>query len=115
VPAEAIAGALAQELSDQKASLMNYGRMLGSAAYAHLFLEAMFIAGSVRKPFNRNQGASDNILDWYNADPNAMTVGQDLWKKAGNPLLVDYGPAGSSRTPFGPFSIIRTILPSRHM
>lgn len=94
VPAEAIAGALAQEQFDQKSSLENYGKMVISTAGAHAFLEAMFIAGMARSPFNPNRGASDTILDWYNADPNAITVGQDRWKKARNPLLVDYGPAG---------------------
>lgn len=94
VSAEAIAGALAQELSDQTTSLKNYGKMAGSAAYAHLFLERMFLEGAARNPFHPTQGASDRILDWYNVDPNAMTVGQDLEKKIWNPLLVDYGPAG---------------------
>lgn len=94
VSAEAIAGALAQELSDQTTSLKNYGKMVGSTAYAHAFLEAMFIAGMARNPFHPTQGATDSILDWYNADPNAMTVGQDIEKKLRNPLLVDYGPAG---------------------
>lgn len=65
-----------------------------SAAKAHLFLNLMFAAGTARNPFNPSQGASDTILDLHNTDPNAMTVGKDLWKKAGNPLLVDYGPAG---------------------
>jgi hypothetical protein len=94
VSAEAVAGALAQEQFDQKNSLTNYGKMVLSAANARAFLEAMFIAGIARNPFNPNQGAPDNILDLYNADPNAMTVGQDSWKKVRKPLLVDYGPAG---------------------
>jgi hypothetical protein len=85
---------LAQEQFDQNASLENYGRMALSAADAHLFLKLMFVAGMARNPFNPSQGASDTILNLYNADPNAMTVGKDLLKKAGNPLLVDYGPAG---------------------
>ena len=94
VSAEAIAGALAQELSDQTTSLMNYGKMVGSAADAHTFLGGMLLAGMARNPFHPMQGASDSILDWYNADPNATTVGQDIGKKLRNPLLVDYGPAG---------------------
>lgn len=94
VSPEAIAGALAQEQFDQNASLENHGRMALSAAKAHLFLNLMFAAGTARNPFNPSQGASDTILDLHNTDPNAMTVGKDLWKKAGNPLLVDYGPAG---------------------
>ena len=94
VSAEAIAGALAQELSDQTTSLKNYGKKAGSTAYAHTFLNGMFLEGMARNPFHPTQGASDSILDWYNADPNAMTVGQDLEKKVRNPLLIDYGPAG---------------------
>lgn len=94
VSSEAIAGALAQEQFDQKISLENYARMALSAANANAFLKTMFIAGVARNPLNPRQGASDNILDWYNADPNAMTVGKDIRKKLRNPLLVDYGPAG---------------------
>ena len=94
VSAEAIAGALAQEQFDQEASLENYGRMVLSAADAKVFLNAMFIGGLARDPLNPSRGASDNILNLYNADPNVITVGQDRWKKVGNPLLVDYGPAG---------------------
>jgi hypothetical protein len=82
VPAEAIAGALAQELSDQTSSVKNYGKMVGSSAYARLFLDRMFLEGMARNPFHPTQGASDRILDWYNADPNAMTVGQDLEKRS---------------------------------
>lgn len=84
VPAEAIAGALAQELSDQTDSLTNYGKMVGSSAFAHLFLDGMFLEGVATNPFHPAQGASDRILDWYNADPNATTVGQDLEKKVRN-------------------------------
>ena len=94
VPPEAIAGALAQEQFDQKASLMNYGRMVGSAVLAREFLDRTFIDGKARNRFHPTQGASDIILNSYNADPNAITVGQDRWKKVRNPLLVDYGPAG---------------------
>ena len=90
--------------------------MVLSAVYAHAFLEKMFIEGLAMNPFHPTQGTSDNILDRYNADPNAITVGQDGWKKVGNPLLVDYGPAGMKFQ-----NAIRAILdnpddlPSRHM
>jgi hypothetical protein len=94
VPPEAIAGALAQELFDQKDSLTNYARMVGSAVFAREFLDRMFIEGKDRNPSHPTQGASDIIRDRYNADPDATTVGRDLRKKFGNPLLVDYGPAG---------------------
>ncbi|MBH5400898.1 hypothetical protein HZZ13_24420 [Bradyrhizobium sp. CNPSo 4010] len=94
VPAEAIAGALAQEQFDQQDSLTNYARMVGSAVLAREFLDRMFIDGRTRNRLHPTQGASDIILDRYNADPNAMTVGKDIRKKLGNPLLVDYGPSG---------------------
>ena len=55
VPAEAIAGALAQEQFDQKNSWMNHGKMALSATNARAFLEAMLIGGMVRNPFNPNQ------------------------------------------------------------
>lgn len=51
VPAEAIAGALAQEQFDQKESLTNYARMIGSALFAREFLDRMFIDGRARKTF----------------------------------------------------------------
>lgn len=54
----------------------------------------MLIEGVARNPLHPVQGASDNILDRYNADSNAATVGSDIWAKINNPLLVDYGPAG---------------------
>jgi hypothetical protein len=50
--------------------------------------------GMARNPFHPERGASDAILDKYNADPNAITVGRDWGKKYENPLLADYGPAG---------------------
>ncbi|MDA9437622.1 hypothetical protein XH98_00525 [Bradyrhizobium sp. CCBAU 51745] len=78
VPAEAIAGALAQEQFDQKNSWINHGKMALSAADAGAFLTAMLVGGMVRNPFNPSQGASDNILNRYHADPNAMTNGQDF-------------------------------------
>lgn len=105
VSPEAIAGALAQEQFDQKNSLENYGKRLLSAADAHGFLDWMFIKGLATNPFHPTRGASDSILDKYNADPNAITVGPDWEKKIRNPLLVDYGPAGMKFQ-----SAIRAIL-----
>ncbi|MBJ7401982.1 MAG: hypothetical protein JHD07_01205 [Bradyrhizobium sp.] len=94
MPAEAIAGALVQERFDQTDSLTNYARMVGSSLVAREFLDRRFIDGRERNRLHPTQGASDIILDKYNADPNAMTVGRDIRKKIKNPLLVDYGPAG---------------------
>ena len=94
VPPEAVAGALAQELFDQKDSLANYARMIGSAVFAREFLDRTFVDGKERNPARPTLGASDIILGRYNADRDATTVGRDIWKKFRNPLLVDYGPAG---------------------
>ncbi|TFV80601.1 hypothetical protein E4K64_01995 [Bradyrhizobium frederickii] len=58
VSAEAIAGALAQELSDQTTSLTNYGKRVVSAASAHTFLNWMLLKGMARNPFHPTQGAS---------------------------------------------------------
>jgi hypothetical protein len=78
VPAEAIAGALVQERFDQTDSLTNYARMVGSSLVAREFLDRRFIDGRERNRLHPTQGASDIILDKYNADPNAMTVGRDI-------------------------------------
>src|ERR1700722_10572221 len=94
VPAEAIAGALAQEQFDQTSSFVNVMKAAGSSLYANTFLSAVYKEGSETNPSNPELGASNIILNQYNADPNAITVGSDISAKFGNPLLVDYGPAG---------------------
>jgi len=94
VPAEAIAGSLAQEQFDQDASFVNEFKAAGSSAYAHGFLATMYAKGLATHPFDPQLGASNFILDQYNANPNAITVGSDLGAKYDNALLVDYGPAG---------------------
>ncbi|WP_420965176.1 hypothetical protein [Bradyrhizobium sp. B120] len=94
VPAEAIAGALAQEQFDQTASYENEMKAYLSSLYADMSLGTAYARGLARNPFNAERGASDHILGRYRANPNAITVGSDAWTKIFNPLLVDYGPAG---------------------
>jgi hypothetical protein len=94
VPAEAIAGSLAQEQFDQNASFVNEFKVAGSSAVADAFLSGMYVEGSATNPADPQLGASNLILDQYNANPNAITVGSDVLAKLRNGLLVDYGPAG---------------------
>ncbi|AUC98407.1 hypothetical protein CWS35_32250 [Bradyrhizobium sp. SK17] len=94
VPAEAIAGALAQEQFDQTASYENEMKAHLSSLYANMSLGKVYARGLAKSPFNAERGASDLILGEYRANPNAITVGSDVWTKLVNPLLVDYGPAG---------------------
>ncbi|MBR0756574.1 hypothetical protein JQ604_30720 [Bradyrhizobium jicamae] len=94
VPAEAIAGSLAQEQFDQTASSWNEMKARLSSFNADGFLAAAYAVGRATNPSNPEQGASDFILGRYNSDPNAITVGSDVLKKSTHPLLVDYGPAG---------------------
>lgn len=65
-----------------------------SSLYADMYLGGAYARGLARNPFNAERGASDHILGEYRANPNAITVGSDVWTKIVNPLLVDYGPAG---------------------
>lgn len=94
VPPEAIAGSLAVEQFDQKASLENWFKAVGSSVVANKFLSQIYKDGSETNPLNPMRGASDIVLGKYNANPNAITVGPDFSVKVHNPLLVDYGPAG---------------------
>src|SRR5882757_1823349 len=94
IPAEAIAGSLAQEQLDQTASSWNQMKAIGSSFYAKEFLAKAYAVGLATNPFDPEQGASDYILEKYNANPNAITVGSDIRTKFDNPLLVDYGLAG---------------------
>lgn len=94
VPAEAIAGSLAQEQFDQTASYWNEVKRTGSTYLAIRFLGEALERGAKINPSDPLQGASSYILHWYNSDPNAITVGSDAQKKLKNGLLIDYGPAG---------------------
>lgn len=94
VPAEAIAGSLAQEQFDQTASYWNEVKRVGSSYWAIQFLREALERGAKINPSDPRQGASSYILNQYNSDPNAITVGSDLPKKFKNALLIDYGPAG---------------------
>ncbi|MGY3444172.1 MULTISPECIES: hypothetical protein [unclassified Bradyrhizobium] len=94
VPAEAIAGSLAQELLDRTASYGNEVRAVGSSLNAYKFLADAYAVGVVTNPLDPKRGASDHILSRYNVAPNAITVGADYRKKWENPLLTDFGAAG---------------------
>jgi hypothetical protein len=94
VPPEAIAGSLAVEQFDQKASLRNWSKAILSAIGANKFLAQMYAEGLAINLFHPEQGASDLILGKYNENPNAITIGSDIPTKLGNGLLIDYGPAG---------------------
>lgn len=94
VPAEAIAGSLAQELLDRTASYENQARAVGSSLNAYRLLADAFAEGVITNPLDPKRGASDHILSRYNVAPNAITVGSDYQKKWENPLLTDFGAAG---------------------
>jgi hypothetical protein len=95
----AIAGAIAQEQLNQsehweRAALS----MLDATGYIGTRYATGLAVGLVSDPLHANtvarKVASDLILSQYNATDNLVTTGRDLWKKAQNSLLVDYGPAG---------------------
>jgi hypothetical protein len=94
VTAEAIAGSVAQEQFDQTASYWNEVKRAGSSYWATHFLREALERGAKINTSDPRQGASSYILDRYNSDPNAITVGSDIEKKFKNALLIDYGPAG---------------------
>lgn len=94
VPAEAVAGSLAQELLDRTASYGNEVKAVGSSLNAYKFLTDAYAVGVVTNPLDPTRGASDHILSRYNVAPNAITVGSDYRKKLENPILADFGAAG---------------------
>lgn len=87
VPAEEIAGSLAQEQLDQTANYWNEVRRAGSTYLAIRFLGEALEGGAKINPSDPLQGASSYILDRYNSDPNAITVGSDVQKKLKSGLI----------------------------
>jgi hypothetical protein len=84
VSPEAIAGALAQEQFDQSISLTNLFKALGSSVSANIFLDGMYELGRARTPSNPRRGASDKILDLYNADPRCADSEKDAVRRSGS-------------------------------
>ncbi|MFX7720468.1 hypothetical protein ABTJ81_20260, partial [Acinetobacter baumannii] len=62
MPAEAIAGSLAQELLDRTASYENQARAVGSSLNASRLLGDAFAEGVIPNPLDPKRGASDHIL-----------------------------------------------------
>ncbi|MGY3691453.1 hypothetical protein ACVIGA_001533 [Bradyrhizobium sp. USDA 3240] len=107
VPAEAIAGSLAQELLDRTASYWNEARAVGSSFHAYKSLADAYAAGVAMNPLNPERGASDYILNRYNVAPNAITVGSDIPKSF---AVIDFGPAGVKF-----HNAIQAIQPMRYL